>query len=115
MLGPVTDVERRGWQIRAAAALLDLLKTAHAEDLPPIVWTVNVHAGLLGVCETRALFEVWAQFVGPVQRWPEHAYSGRTHLHAQRDGWGQRNVRITLIADVPDDGSDESDTSTSPQ
>lgn len=106
MLGPVTDVERRGWQIRAAAALLELLQTADAEDLPPIVWTVNVHAGLLGVCETRALFDVWAQFVRPVQRWPEHGYGGRTHLHAQRDGYGPHNVRITLIADVPDGPDD---------
>ena len=112
MLGPVTVGERRGWQIRAAAALLDLLKAAHAADVSPIVWTVNVHAGLLGQCETRGLFDLWARFVGPVQRWPEHTYGGRTHLHAQRDGWGQRNVRVTLIADVSD-GSDETGTSAS--
>lgn len=103
---PPTDAERRGWQLRGARALVDLLTEAHKAGLPPLAWTVNT-SGLVGRWlmvppSTRESFEQWAALLaadGPVERWPETDHGGRVHLHVTRKRWRGR-TDVTVFTDI---------------
>ena len=48
LFGPVTNVDLRIWQLSSAHLLRELMDRAHAEELPPVAWTVPVLGGLVG-------------------------------------------------------------------
>jgi hypothetical protein len=112
--GPVTDAERRGWQIRDVAALADLLNAAHKAGLPPIAWHIGHLGGLLGTCtdpnpaQCRAEFDAWAEFIraqgGEPHDWPEQRVGGRLRLRAGRRKCGPHKVDVAVIADIYDEG-----------
>jgi hypothetical protein len=71
---PVTDADRRRWQRRDAAALVELLAMGSDLGLPPLVWRVLVAGPLFGSAYVepqgdpraalRAAFAAWAGALG---------------------------------------------------
>lgn len=113
LFGPVTNVERLGWQRHNTTALAELLAAAQKADLPAIAWQFGLTSGLVGRClahepaECRAQFEAWATFLGEVERWPERSRGGHTHLHATRKAYGPRpGVDVVIVADLYDEGDE---------
>jgi hypothetical protein len=108
-IGPITDAERRGWQIRDVAALADLLEAANMAGLPPIGWRMSACGGWVGEVShrdpVREVFGQWAAFLAarwPVERWPDTDRSDHVHLHVNRKlRAGQ--VDVTVIADIYDE------------
>jgi len=104
-LGPVTDAERRGWQIRAHQLLGDLLTL----DLPPAHWQIGAFGDLIAraaatdPAQQRAAFDAWVDHLG-ARRWPERDDYGITHLRAVAHRY--RGVDITIVADVPNPAED---------
>ena len=97
----VADYAR--WQRRGYDALGDLLKAG----LPPIDWSVSVHASLVGRVhqwdgrtpdEQRDIWQRWVTHVGatPWTSLPPH------RLHAYREGWGKQRVNIAIVANLPE-------------
>lgn len=113
LMGPITDAERRGWQLRGARALVDILQVAKKASLPPIGWQVGSTAMLVGRIvdgDRRAQFEAWADVLGLDERWPENPdRNGRVHLNARRKGWGDDPlVTVCVIADIESEFEEES-------
>lgn len=116
LFGPITDAERRGWQLRAARALVDILQQAHAADLPPVRWSVTSGARLVGTIadtsapqELRRRFDAWATLLdAQVSGWSDPP-TGRQHLQAERKGWGKDGlVDVVVLVDIyPEPVEDE--------
>lgn len=112
LLGPVTDADLRRWQRKRHELLGALLDLQDKRALPPLSWTLSVHA-LVGQAtghaneERRAAFEEWVGVLD-LNRWGEHHHdTGRIHLHAEaKDLWG-RGVGVTVIADLWEDHPSE--------
>ena len=100
MIGPITDVERRGWQRRAVRVLAELLN----RDLPPLRWTVATGARPLGSVESRDSttgrqhFEAWAQALDATS-WPERDRGSVVTLSAERKHFDGL-VTIGLVANL---------------
>lgn len=106
LFGPVTDAERRGWQLRDARALLNLLAAAHEAGLPPLVWELGL-TGLYGrsvavnMPERRAEFDAWAQFFGDAGNRPaEQTYNGKTRLRVVCRYGAAPGVNVAVITDI---------------
>lgn len=103
--GPVTDTDRRVWQIQAAHALTDLLGAAHKQKLAPLHWSVD-NLSLKGrvvdprwtAAEKRAVFDAWAAFLNEAEV-SERSDSFAVHLVAVCPD-RPRNVQISVIADI---------------
>ena len=89
LFGPVTDADRRIWQIRGHAALATVLQRGHAAGLAPLTWTLGQtgqltgHVPTLGLSagQAREVYTAWVDFLMlPNQR--EHAGGDGTHLTA---------------------------------
>jgi hypothetical protein len=107
----ITQVERAGWQRRAAAELGSIL-AAHP-DLPCISWTVGPAgsvvvghiSGLAPAGQVRQTFEAWRSALG-LEEYREHQMSSRTawlHAAARRH---QVRIRLTAAVFPDDDGED---------
>lgn len=107
LLGPVTDADLRRWQRKRHVLLGELLDLQDERALPPLSWTVGVHA-LIGAAtghadeEKRAAFDAWAGAL-EVDGWEQPYDTGRIHLHAEaKDLWG-RGVGVQVLADLWED------------
>lgn len=88
LFGPITDVDRRRWQIRAHAVLATVLHNANRAGLVPLVWRVGTgqllgEVATLGLTgqEVRDVYTAWADFLDLTNR-REHTGSDGVHLTA---------------------------------
>ncbi|GAB3375711.1 hypothetical protein [Amycolatopsis echigonensis] len=121
LFGPVTEAERRTWQLRAHAALATVLSLAAAAGLDPVTWTLTDLGGLYGRIneygrvlteqQARERFAHWAEFLdlskNPRTARPESAALRAVGSLPARDGG---SVVVVLSAFLPDhhdpDGTD---------
>ncbi|RJQ84761.1 hypothetical protein D5S19_15970 [Amycolatopsis panacis] len=111
LFGPVTDTDRRRWQIQAHAALASVLLRAHEAGLPPLTWTVTDTGGLSGRVdspgtpgEVRARFGAWVSFLD-LQVAAGHTGGGWQTCAAYGELPGRAGTRgrpVGLRADIPD-------------
>ncbi len=116
LFGPVTDSDRRRWQMRAVRVLSEIL-TGPGAELPPLRWSINAHAGLTGHVEiplvddeldraaARQHFDAWAQALGAQVRPPTRDLLG-LRLYAFREEYPGR-VDVAVIADLGQDAPDD--------
>lgn len=112
--GPVSNRDRVRWQMRAVAALAEMLAEAYApeRDLPVIPWQIGVTGGFAGTVavipgeDREAVFFAWAGFLdlAPVR----HRELGVVRLYASAKDWRGKGVDIALSATVVDPEPDES-------
>jgi len=107
LFGPVTDTDRRRWQIQSHAALATVLSRAFTAQLVPLVWTLGQTGQLTGrvptldrtAAQIREIYTAWVDFLMlPNQR--EHTGGDGTHLTAignipDRSGGLVRAIGIT--------------------
>lgn len=99
LFGPITDADRRRWQIRAHAVLATVLHRAHEAGLVPLVWRVGtgqlmgevVTLGVPGLTgeEIREIYTGWADFLD---------------LPHRREHTGSDGVHLTALGQVPERG-----------
>jgi hypothetical protein len=103
IFGPVTDAERRGWQLQAVDVLRSLLRDAHRKKLPPIDWDLQPSLGVVGRVRAhgeddrivaREHFEEWRSFLNAVAQ-PEYVDRGHVRLWAVKDRYAS-NVKVTV-------------------
>ncbi|MEV5718494.1 hypothetical protein AB0L41_31795 [Amycolatopsis mediterranei] len=116
LFGPITDVDRRRWQIRAHAVLATVLHNANAAGLVPLVWRVGVgqlygEVATLGLTgpQIRAIYTTWADFLDLPNR-REHTSSEGVHLTAFGEV-PERGYRLGQLVGItahiyPDDDTD---------
>lgn len=91
LFGPISDAERRQWQIRAHAVLATVLHNANRAALVPLVWRLGT-GQLLGEVATlgltgpqvRDIYTAWVDFLDLANR-REHTSSDGVHLTAFGD------------------------------
>jgi hypothetical protein len=116
LLGPVTDSDRRRWQLAGADALVAILTLAAKHGMPPLSWSVG--EGSAGICgrvsshrrdaaQMREVFERWAKLLGLARRDEFTNGAGTTLLRAGDDHWtskdGRYRARVYVMADVYQD------------
>ena len=96
LFGPITDTDRRRWQIRAHAVLATVLQRADRAGLVPLVWRVGTGqllgevatTGLTGA-QVRGIYTAWADFLD---------------LPHRREHTGSDGVHLTAFGDIPERG-----------
>ncbi|MFF0145985.1 hypothetical protein ATK36_0472 [Amycolatopsis sulphurea] len=110
LFGPVSDTDRRRWQIQAHAALASVLFRAHEAGLPPVTWTVTDRGALsarIGSSgtpgEVRALFTAWVSFLDLHVVAPHSGGGWQTcAAYGELAGrGGSRGRPVGLRADIP--------------
>ena len=110
LLGPVSDIDRRRWQLAATRALAEILKRADKRKLKPITWTVGT--SLMGNLETTdygnlddvvtAAFGKWCDLLGLTPDDPVTKSGGGLYLVGRHSNWRPRSdrsgSRVTVIA-----------------
>jgi hypothetical protein len=98
-----TDAEQLRWQLRATRLVLDLLRRAQRQSLPPVTWTIcDAGATVMIRCDTRTEWIRWVDATGLTDIWPERAHGESIHLHAVgyfRAGDGG-SAQVTVLADL---------------
>ncbi|MEV6878637.1 hypothetical protein [Amycolatopsis sp. NPDC051128] len=113
LFGPVTDADRRRWQIQSHAALATVLHTANKAGLAPLHWSLSaigqLHATVptldLAQAEVREIYTAWADFLDLATRHSYRTGHGTVHLTAVGDIPGRDGRRqVGISADLfPDD------------
>ncbi|WP_103338761.1 hypothetical protein [Amycolatopsis sp. CA-126428] len=93
LFGPVTDNDRRRWQIQAHAALATVLQRASKAGLAPLRWTLGITGQLHGAVPTldhaaeqvAGIYVAWADFLDLEIRRTTRGDHGTVHLCAIGD------------------------------
>jgi hypothetical protein len=124
LFGPVTDVDRRRWQIQAHAALATVLGRAAQAGLAPLHWTLGTTGQLHGMVPTLGrtaedvaeIYTAWAEFLNLATRRTHPGSHGTVHLCAIGDipdRTGRLGRPVGISADLhPADDTDEIDPTT---
>ncbi|SEB48882.1 hypothetical protein SAMN04489727_2137 [Amycolatopsis tolypomycina] len=121
LFGPVTDNERRRWQIQGHAALATVLQRASAAGLTPLHWTLSDTGHLRGTVpvldhtaeDVTAIYVAWAGFLDLATRRTAPGDHGTVHLSAIGDipdRTGRLGHPVVISADLrpADDTEQES-------
>ena len=101
LFGPVTNVDLRIWQLSSAHLLRELMDRAHAEELPPVAWTVPVLGGLVAHCAKPEEWQAWLDALQLADVRPALVHGGRVRLRATgRAATARgRQVSVAILAD----------------
>lgn len=109
LLGPISDIDRRRWQMAAGRALAEILKRADKRKLKPITWTVgtrlmgNLDATDYGNVDdfVADAFGKWVDLLGLTPDEPVIKSGGGLYLVGRHTNWRPRADRsgssVTVI------------------
>lgn len=114
LLGDVSDIDRRRWQMAACRALTEILKRASNRKLKPIDWHVKPNLSLVGHVsssdygnvekDVTAAFDQWCDLLGLTVDGRVTKSGGGIYLVGQHDNWRPKpdltGARVTVIAET---------------